>query len=193
MSANGEQLEGVDQAVPESEFDRVELELARFDLGVIEDLVDDRHERVGRRLDQLEIFSLLGLQRGFEGNVGQSHDGVHRRANFVADVGEKFALGAIGRLGGVLGNFEVFFLMANLGSRLLQAAQDFHQFRVLAFDLRHVVEGCQRALQVPSSALIGVELTDNVRLPVLALSIPRMKPNSVLPSRSPGPMDNPEG
>src|ERR1019366_6404412 len=55
MGANGEQLERVDQAVAESELDRVELEFARFDLGVIEDFVDDRHERIGRRLDQFEI------------------------------------------------------------------------------------------------------------------------------------------
>ena len=53
----------VSRGVAQVEVDRVEVELARLDLGEVEDVVDHRQERVGRRVHHLEIFALLGRQR----------------------------------------------------------------------------------------------------------------------------------
>ena len=47
--------------------DRLELELAGLDLGEVEDVVDDRQQRVGRRLDQFQVLALLGRQRRCRG------------------------------------------------------------------------------------------------------------------------------
>ena len=44
-----------------------------------------------------QAFALLRILRIALGNVGQPHDGVHRRADFVAHIGQESALGAVGR------------------------------------------------------------------------------------------------
>ena len=40
----------------------LEIELARFDLGEIQDLVDDREQRIGRGLDQRNVIALLRFE-----------------------------------------------------------------------------------------------------------------------------------
>ena len=40
---------------------------------------------------------------GVEGQIGHAEDGVHRGADFVADVGQELVLGAVGRLRRLLG------------------------------------------------------------------------------------------
>ena len=56
----------VAQAVAEVERAGVELELARLDLGEVEDVVDHRQEGVGRRGDHLQVLALLGRELGVE-------------------------------------------------------------------------------------------------------------------------------
>ena len=62
-----------------------------------------RQQRVGRVLTMLQILALLGRQLGVEGQLGHAEDAVHRRADLVAHVGQEFALGPAGRLGGLAG------------------------------------------------------------------------------------------
>ena len=45
-----------------------------------------------------------GVKLGVEGQLGHADDAVHRRADLVAHVGEKLALGPAGGLGGLLGS-----------------------------------------------------------------------------------------
>jgi hypothetical protein len=47
----------------------------------------------------LQIIVLFGCQFGFEGQVGQTDDGIHGGADLVAHVGQKIALGLGGGLG----------------------------------------------------------------------------------------------
>ena len=63
---------------------------------------------------------LLVRERGLQREFGHAHDAVHRRADFVAHVGEEVALGSIGFLGGVLGDSQFVFGSAQLGSRAFQ-------------------------------------------------------------------------
>ena len=63
----------------------------------------------------LQVFALLGGQRRVEHQFGHADDGVHRRADLVAHVGQERALGPIGGLGG-------FFRHAQFGFVPLAAA-----------------------------------------------------------------------
>jgi hypothetical protein len=94
---------GQGDAVAQAEVDLLEVELAGLDLREVEDVVDDAEQAVGRALDEGEVFALLVVQRGVEGEVGHAEDGVHRRADLVAHVGQEVALRAAGGLGDFLG------------------------------------------------------------------------------------------
>ncbi len=60
----------------------------------------------------LREIALLGVEAGFEEEIGEADDAVHRRADLVAHVREEVALGAVGHLGVDLGVLE--FLLVNL-------------------------------------------------------------------------------
>jgi hypothetical protein len=78
-------------------------QLAGLDLGKVEDVVDDAEQVLGGAMDLLDVVALLGGGRdlGLQREVRHADDGVHRRADFVAHVGQEVALGA-GRLLGQL-------------------------------------------------------------------------------------------
>ena len=81
----------------------VDADLPGLGLGEIQDVVDDTQQCLARFANVLHHHGLAGGQRLPVQQLGQSEDGVHGRADFVAHVGEKFALGPGGGLGGFLG------------------------------------------------------------------------------------------
>src|SRR6266852_4884123 len=66
---------------------------------------DDVEQGIRRCFKYLQVFTLLGVQFRIEHQLRHANDTVHRGTNFVAHVGQKFALGPISRLGGFLGSF----------------------------------------------------------------------------------------
>ena len=74
----------------------LEIELAGFDLGEVENLLDQRQQRVAGGLDGLGVGGLLRRQRGVEQQVGHAEDAVQRRADLVRHHGEEARLGAVG-------------------------------------------------------------------------------------------------
>ena len=60
-------------------------------------------------------------------DLGVSQDGVHRRADFVAHVGQEDALGAVGSLGLFLGPAQLFFGLPALGDLGLQGVVGLRQ------------------------------------------------------------------
>ena len=103
VGPQGERPHRVAQAIAQVERAGVEVELARLDLREVEDVVDHRQQRVGRRCDDLQVLALLGRELGVQDQLGHADDAVHRGADLVAHVGEELALGPAGRLGGLLG------------------------------------------------------------------------------------------
>ena len=77
----------------------VQLELAGFDLGEVENVVDEREQRLGRILDDAQVLALHGRQLGSQQQLRHADDGVHRRADLVAHVRQEGALGAAGGFG----------------------------------------------------------------------------------------------
>jgi hypothetical protein len=98
-----QRLESAAKAVAEAELDLFQIELAGLDLREIEDVVDQRQQRFGRLLNDLEVLALHRRKFGPQDEVGHADDGVHRRADFVAHAGQKRALGAVGSFGLVPG------------------------------------------------------------------------------------------
>ena len=77
--------------------------------------------------------------------LGEAEDGIHRRADLVAHVGEELALRAVGGLGFVARQLELHFLLLELGN-VLEAHQDTAGLRAGAEHRRAVDdESTQRA------------------------------------------------
>ena len=64
VRAHGQRLHRVAQAFAQVEVDAVQLELARLDLGEVEDVVDQPQQGVARFGDDLEEVALLGARAG---------------------------------------------------------------------------------------------------------------------------------
>ncbi len=86
-----------------------EFQPARFDAREIEDLLDDREQRLARGLDRADIGGLLEIDARPEQQVGHAEHAVERRPDFVAHGGEKARLGFVGRFGAKprLGQFRL--------------------------------------------------------------------------------------
>ena len=63
VRAQRQRLEDFPQAVPQAELDRLEVQPARLDLREIEDVVQDRQQRIGGGLQRLEVLALFARQR----------------------------------------------------------------------------------------------------------------------------------
>src|SRR5262249_25595932 len=85
----------------------VELELTGFDLRKIENVVDDVYEMITTRPDRLDELLPPLVEARISKQRRHSDDGVHRCADLVAHVGEKFRLGLSRGLGSELGALEV--------------------------------------------------------------------------------------
>jgi len=83
-----------------------EFELTSFDLGEVEDVVDDRQQGLGAAMDGSREVLLLGGELGAEQEIGHAQHAVHGRADLVAHIGKELTLGAAGFLGGILGGGE---------------------------------------------------------------------------------------
>ena len=106
VGLGGEEVHGAVDDLAQVEVGDVEVELAGLDLGEVEDVVDDDEERFAADADGAGELALLVRQVGHEQEVGHADDAVHRRADFVAHVGEEFALEPVGRLGRDHGGLE---------------------------------------------------------------------------------------
>ena len=88
-----EGLEGPVEPFAQAQRLRVQLQLARFNLRVIEDVIDEREQIDGGSVGGHEVAALLRGEAGVEGQFSHADEGVHRGANLVADVGHELALG----------------------------------------------------------------------------------------------------
>ncbi len=68
----------------------LDIQFAGLDLREIQNVVEHAQQRGCARADRLAEFPLHGLERGLQKQLGHSQHTIHRRADFVAHVGEKF-------------------------------------------------------------------------------------------------------
>src|SRR5882672_10903338 len=62
LRADAESLHQILDGVPQRERDPLETEPARLDFREVQDVVDDREQRVGRSRDGVDVLALLGGQ-----------------------------------------------------------------------------------------------------------------------------------
>jgi hypothetical protein len=104
---------------------RVELHLACFDLGVVEDVAEQAEQRARGTLGLAGVVELARVELGLLQELQHAEHRVHRRADLVAHVGEKLAL-RFGRALRLLGGaHEVGHVEAEDGGvAVVQAALD---------------------------------------------------------------------
>ena len=93
---DGERFHGLAQTGTQGKPTRIEFQLPRLDLREIQEIIDDPEEGFRRRFDEFEIFTLFHAQFRAKGQFCHAQDAVHWGTNFVADIGEKFTLAAVG-------------------------------------------------------------------------------------------------
>ncbi len=74
----------------------LEFDLSGFDLGDIEDLVDDPEQYFGRALRGCDVAVLLLVEPGLTHQLQHAENAIHRGADFVAHLGQELRLGAVG-------------------------------------------------------------------------------------------------
>ena len=116
----GEQRELSPNGRAQIECSRLERHLARFDLREIENVVQDRQQRPAGRLEQAGQLALALGQRRVEQHAGDAQHAVHRRAHFVAHIGQELRSDFHRVFGGVLcrnGLAAGLFQFADVGQR----------------------------------------------------------------------------
>ena len=84
-----------------------ELELARLDLGEVENVVDDGEQALARPRDHVGEALLAARQLRLHEEIGHHHDAIHRRADFVAHRREEVRLRPVRGFGGVARDTQV--------------------------------------------------------------------------------------
>src|SRR6202035_1777494 len=77
----------------------LDVQPTRLDLRKIQDVVDDRQQRVRRLANQIDQFQLRADEAALVQDIECANDAVHGRSYFVAHAGQKEILCAIGELG----------------------------------------------------------------------------------------------
>ncbi len=85
------------------EIDTFKGHLPGFDLGEVQDIIDQTKEGFGAAFDGQGTVSLFLVQLRCQEDVGEADNSIHRRANFMAHGGEKFAFSAVCPFGSLYG------------------------------------------------------------------------------------------
>ena len=112
--AHADEIERRLDAIAQVERMRLDVHPPGLDLREVEDVVDDREERVPAVPDRPGEVALLVRKRRVEQQPAHADDGVHRRADLVAHRRQERALGLVGGLGCGAGEL-------GLGERLRRA------------------------------------------------------------------------
>jgi hypothetical protein len=72
-----EGLHRVVQRVAQAEFDRFEVQLARLDLGEVEDVIEQGQQGARRVLHHVQVLALLLRERGVERQLRHADDAIH--------------------------------------------------------------------------------------------------------------------
>lgn len=89
---------------------------ARLDLGKVQDVVDDPQQGFGRPIDPEQVIPLPVGQFTLQNQVAHAGNGVHRRTDLMAHVGQKLTFGAVGPVGLLFAGLERILHLLPLGT-----------------------------------------------------------------------------
>ena len=131
------------QQMAEIVVDRRYVETPGLDLGEIEHVVEDRHQRLAAVENRLDLVALLGREIARGHDLRHAENAVERRADLVADIGEKGRLGLVGGFG--------------LLACLLQFAFAFPEHRDVGADRDPAAEGQRNLDDLHHRAEMGLQ------------------------------------
>ena len=94
VGAFSQHLDAALHGLAQIEIDDFERKFSGFDFREVQDVVDDTQQISGAGADGFDVFPLLLGQPRVGQQAGHAGDGVHRRTDFVAHVGQELRLGA---------------------------------------------------------------------------------------------------
>ena len=118
LGLEADDIEQIGHDLAQIELDVLQRQLARLDLRKIENVVEDAEQGARRGVQFLQVIALLRRQFGMQHKLRQTDDGVHRRANLMAHIGEKVAFGLRRGVRCDLGGFEFLIDRLQLAIRL---------------------------------------------------------------------------
>ncbi len=154
-----------------------QLEAAGFDLRQIEDVVDEAEQMLAAVADVADVGDVALVAERTEQlalhHLGEADDGVERRAQFVADVGEELGLGAVGDDGLFPGLHQLVLVLLLRG----QVAADRHVAFVADRQAAHRQQAAVGAAVEPAARGferlgIGRGLAEIVVLQALRAAVP---------------------
>ncbi len=120
---------------------RIGVHAPGLDLGKVEDIVDEAQEVAGIGLDLAEIAQQARFAKILDlllHHLAVSDDGGERGAELVAHIGQEGALGAVGRLGRLLGDLSLLLGGFRLPHRGRERRLAAHQRRVRLVQRREI-------------------------------------------------------
>ena len=114
----GESLDDILHDAPQVEIHVVQNDLPSLDLGQVQDVIDERQKRAAAGLDDLGVSELLFAETGIEEQLQYADDAIHRRADFMAHVGQEAAFRQVGGIGGLAGLHQFVLVAPPLGDIL---------------------------------------------------------------------------
>ena len=153
VGAGAEQVHGLVEGVAQAERDMLQLQLARFQLREVEDVVDDAKQVARRFLDGLHVVGLARGQAGFQQLAGKTDDPVERGTQFVGHVGQKLRLDPRRLLRPFLGHVEFDVLDLDLLQSFAQVRGGLidillHLFVIFGERLGHGVDAVFQHIQL---------------------------------------------
>ena len=112
-SLDPQHLDDLEGHLVELSLGRFQLQMTCFDLRQVEDVVDQSQQVRAVGVNRVEVTILLfdRSRHPASQHIREPQHGIHRRANLVAHVGQKVALGPVGRLGGFFRDMEFLLLL----------------------------------------------------------------------------------
>ena len=86
-----------------------QLDGTTVELGRVEDVIEQAQQRTRRMLQGTQMATLFTGKRRFQQQVGKADDGIHRRTNFMAHVGQEAAARGSGGFGAITGSPQILF------------------------------------------------------------------------------------
>ena len=123
LCAQRDQVGQAVQNVIQVEVNRLDLQLAGFNLGKIEDIVDDLQQRLAGGGDAPHVIALFFIQVGLQHQVRQPQHAAHGGADLVAHDGQEITLGAVGIIGLIAGLFQLGGAFLHQGFQVIAVAQ----------------------------------------------------------------------
>ncbi len=104
-----------------------DIHAARFDLGEIQNIVDDGEQGIARVADRFSVIALFVVEFGIEQESAHADDGIHRGADLMTHGRKEGTLGFVSLFGSGAGDAGIFEETRILDGRCHAGCDGFHQ------------------------------------------------------------------